>query len=106
MSFFKLGEMVSYKAISILFYVGFIPLIAQSYMLGKNIYETNTYSKSIQVNQNGQIWLTGQEVNNIPLGILGGLVSFIVTMIIWKIICELLIIVFRYFEAGTNKNFQ
>lgn len=104
MTFFKLGKMVSHKAISILFYVGFIPLIAQSYTLGKNIYKTNTYSQSIQLNQNGPAMFTGREVNNAPLGILGGLISFVVMVVIWKIICELLIILFRYFEADMNKN--
>ena len=103
-NFFKLGNLNSIKAISILFYAGLIPLIVQSYIIGKYIYLTNTYMSSVNTIRDGQTWLTGQEVNNAPLGLLGGVVSFVVQLVIWKMVCELLIIFFRYFEMNTKRD--
>ncbi|MDO0824642.1 hypothetical protein [Desulfosporosinus nitroreducens] len=99
---FILGKTTSFRAITILFYMGLIPLIVPSYFLGNFIYLTNTYFEEVQSIYNGQPILSFQDINNAPLGVLGGVVTFVVLSILWKVLCELLIILFRYFESNTQ----
>ncbi|EGW39470.1 hypothetical protein DOT_2523 [Desulfosporosinus sp. OT] len=101
---FIFGKITSFRAITILFYFGLLPLIVPSFYMGNFIYLTNTYSTEIQTSFNGQLMSTFQDVNNVPLGVIGGVVTFIILSIIWKMVCELLIILFKYFETNTQKN--
>ena len=102
--FFKLGNTTAQEAISLLFYIGLLPVLYFSIVFGKYLYLTNMYSKDIWFTKNGQKFYTSEQVNNLPLGIFGGLVFIIVTTIAWKVLCELLIIIFRAIETYTQKN--
>jgi len=88
----EFGNITAKKAIIILFYLGSIPLIISSIMIGRYIYLTNQYYKGITYMENGTRWYTEAKVNNLPLGILSGIVYFVVGIVIWKIVCELLLI--------------
>jgi uncharacterized membrane protein SirB2 len=98
------GNITAQRAITILFYSGIIPLFISSIMFGKNIYLTNKYLKVISYIQNGAERSAQYEANNLPLGIFLGSIYFVVGVIMWKIICELLIIIFRCFETYVQKN--
>ena len=102
--FYKFGETTAKKAISALFFIGLLPLLFTSILFGNYLYLTNMYSKSISFMRDGQKWYTSEQVNNLPLGFLGGFVFFIVIVLVWKILCELLIIIFRAIETYTQKN--
>ena len=76
------GEITAQKGITILFYLGLFPLLYSSILFGNYI-------------------LLGYEyLRNISLGV----VCFIFAILVWKIICELLIIIFRCFETYVQKN--
>jgi len=100
----KFGETTAKRAISVLFFLGLFPLFYISILFGKYLYLTNLYEKSIWFTQNGQRMYTSTMVNNKPLGFLGGLVFFVVTVLVWKVLCELFIIIFRAIETYTQKN--
>lgn len=98
------GEITSKKAITILFYIGIIPILIQSYVIGNTIHLTYTYQKQISYLSNGIPRFTSVETPNIFFGILSGILAFIATLFIWKIICELLIMIFRCFETYARSN--
>ena len=98
------GNITAQKAISILFYLSTIPFFISSIVLGKYIYLTSTYFKDITFMQNGVQMFTETKVNNLPLAILLASIYFILGILIWKIICELLIMIFRCFETYVRKN--
>jgi hypothetical protein len=101
---FNFGETTAKRAVSILFFLGLFPMLYKSIFFGRYLYLTNSYLKSISFLQNGQNVHSGYLVNNLPLGILGGFVLFIVMVLMWKVLCELLIIIFRAIETYTEKN--
>lgn len=98
---YQFGEISSKLLISLLFYTGIIPILYKSTAFGKSVYLHNTYETTIRVGD----YYTGKEVNNQPLGVFAGVVFFLIAIIIWKIVCELIFIIIRYFEQfnrGTN----
>lgn len=101
---FRFGETTAKKAVSLLFYLGLLPLLFSSILFGKYLYLSNTYLKDIWLMQDGQKMYTNKEVSNLPLGIFGGFLSYIVIVLVWKVICELLIIIFSAIETYTHKN--
>lgn len=66
---------------------------------------TNTHNKLIEtvIIDGVETVVDGQFTIEEVSGALLGVLSFILLLIIWKIICELLIILFRYFERNMNK---
>ena len=100
----KFGETTAKDVISALFFIGLLPLLYGSVLFGKYLYLNSMYSKSISFIRDGTQYYTPVEVNNLPLGIFGGLIFFILIVLVWKIVCELLIIIFRAIETYTHKN--
>ena len=76
---FGIGKMDLREGIEILFYFSLLISGVYSFMLGKYLY-----------------------VYNIPLSIFGGIICFIALIVISKIICELLYIIFHAIETYTN----
>lgn len=101
---YKFGKTTAQQAITALFFLGIIPELFASILFGRFLYLSNTYYKGISFLQNGMKTFSEREVNNLPLGVLGGIAFFIVTVLLWKVICELLIIIFRVIETYTQKN--
>jgi hypothetical protein len=97
--FFTLGKLSISYVIQKIFYLGTIFIAFKAYLFGKGIYLTHTYIKDISYYENGQHWYTSTEAQNTPLAILGFIVFFIVVLIMWKFICELLVKFFSYFES-------
>lgn len=95
-SFFRLGKTSIKKTILNLFIAGFIPIIYLSYEFGKFIYSSVAFNKTIS--STGSIKVT-QETGNIYVGILAGIAIFIFYLVLWKVVCELLLAIFKYLEV-------
>ncbi len=93
--FFNLGKTSVKSIISCLFYVGFIPMAYFAYSFGNFMYRTHLYNKVISVKNNVTI---AESANNWVIGLVGGIISFVFYIILWKIICELLLLIFSYLE--------
>lgn len=93
--FFQFGEESLKSIITYLFSIGSFIVAYKAFIFGKAIYLVNFYNKEISYFKDGQRWYTGKEVNNLPLGIVGGIMYFIVIILIWKLVCELLYIIFE-----------
>lgn len=91
----QFGEAKLKTIITNLFCMGCVLIAYKAFIFGKEIYLANFYFKSIKYVQNGQRIYTEREVNNLPLGIFGGVIYFIVILLIWKLVCELLYIIFE-----------
>ncbi len=96
---FKFGEITSKTLVTILFYTGILPIIYQSIEFGKTVYLNNFVEITVK---NGD-WYTGKEINNLPLGIFQGVIVFLISIIIWKVICEIIFIMVRYFEINSRQ---
>ena len=101
--FLSLGKWSVNRIIHYLFYAGMIPIAFQAYTFGKFLYLNNTYLKGASYIQDGQQVYTDYPVPHAPLGFFGAIAFFIVGLLIWKLTCELLLIMFRFFESNTKK---
>ncbi|WBW97100.1 hypothetical protein [Oceanirhabdus sp. W0125-5] len=102
--FRKFGVISAKNAIEILFYLGIFPILMKAIAYGKVMYLSHMYEKEISFIENGMRHYTYRMVNNLPLGIFTGILYFVFGVLIWKIICELLIMIFRCFETYVEKN--
>lgn len=93
--YFAFGEMSLKRVILYLYGLGCLLIIYKAYRWGKSLYLTNFIEKDINYIQNGERWYTSETVNNAPLGILGFFAYFLVFSFIWKLVCELLYIIFE-----------
>jgi hypothetical protein len=97
--FFNLKKRSVKEILSLLYRVGIIPILYKAYLFGYYIYLNNTYDKDFWFVENGQRLSSSKIVNNAPLAIIGGIIFIIVSIFAWKLVCELLLIMFQYFEA-------
>ncbi|QUI24109.1 hypothetical protein HZI73_18215 [Vallitalea pronyensis] len=97
--FFTLGKLSVSYVMHKIFYIGILVIAFKAYLFAKGIYLTHTYMKGIEFVQDGQHLFTSTEVPNKPLAIFGFIIFFIIVLVIWKFICELLIKFFSYFES-------
>lgn len=105
--FIKFGNMSAKNAISIIFYLGVIPIFTKAIQYGKMFIYTNNIVKEVWDKSSIKMVKTGtivQEKTYMVQGIFRGLLYFIIMLIIWKIICELSIKIFRCFEVYVDKN--
>lgn len=87
--FFLLGEMSVDKIITKLFYIGLIPLVFFGYNIS-SIYSITIILRFIRYD-NHYIYLF--------VSIISYILTLIIGLIFWKIVCELLIAIFRCFEV-------
>ncbi|WP_113671563.1 hypothetical protein [Vallitalea guaymasensis] len=103
--FLSLGKMTVSNVIHKIFYIGMIIAAYKSYMFAKVIYMTCTYEKMVRHIEGRNMYsYTSRTVNNAPLAVLGFIIYFIVILILWKLICELLLKFFTFFESH-NKDY-
>lgn len=95
----KFGQSNLNNLVSVLFWVGNIAVAILSFLIGNHIYHTNTYNKVVEQSGN---FTRYQEVNNLPLAIFIGIIALIVGIILWKINCEFIFIIMRYFKTNIN----
>lgn len=102
MGFFKLGEIDSHTATHFLYYGGFPIILFKAIQFGKAI--------KLQSAVNDLAFGKGVQVN-LPQGIEGGGIKgfilgvfyFFIVVFIWKYVCELLYILFKYFESNIKE---
>lgn len=96
---FAFGQVSLRQLCTVLLAAGLILLAVSAIGTGISVYASNTYFTMVQQGE----WYTGVEVNNLPLGIAAGLLVFVVGGILWRICCEAVFIVLRYFQNNTGK---
>jgi hypothetical protein len=101
MKFFNFGEKKAKEIIVLLFLFGVIPIAFYCIMIG-NLYGT-MYSQQTSVPSPYGGFTAATESSGL-LGLFVGLLSFVVVTLVWKLICELLLIIFRCLEVYIRKN--
>lgn len=97
--FFTLGKLSVSYIIHKIFHLGIIFIAYRAYLFGRVVYLTCTYEKQIRHIEGRDLYsYTSVTKNNTSLAILAFIVSFIVVVVMWKFICELLVKFFSYFE--------
>lgn len=105
--FFRLGENDVFSIVHFLYYIGFPIIIFKAFQFGKAMKLQSIVNKvgmgTININPTnfnmyGITWLDSFK------GLIGGVVYFVVIIVAWKLICELIYVLFRYFESNTRKN--
>lgn len=96
---FTFGHIPAIHLVTLLFYTGLIPIVYKAIAFGKSTSLQHTIMKTVP---DGRGMYTGIEVPNASLGILYGLLAFAIGVVVWKVVCEILLIVLRYFERARN----
>src|SRR5689334_16444788 len=99
--FFSLGKKTAKETLQLLYFVGFIPLLLIAFLFGKVISSVFLIESSVPT---GNGWYTGAMTPNYSLGGFVGIVSFVTMAVIWKLLCELLLLVFNSLEVYIRKN--
>lgn len=104
--FFRLGENDIFSIVHFLYYIGFPIILFKAFQFGKVIKLQSVANKigmgSININPTnfnmfGVTWFDSLK------GFIGGAVYFVISIIAWRLICELIFVFFRYFESNTRK---
>lgn len=98
--FLKFGRISVKQLCSLLFWIGSVGILTASSMGGYHIYLTNTYQKVIRQGN----WYTGVEANNLPLGLFCGILYFVIGVLTWRLICEIIYIILQYFQNNTKED--
>lgn len=104
--FFRLGENDIFSIAHFLYYIGFPIILFKAFQFGKEMKLQSVVNKvgmgTISINPTnlnmfGVTWFDSLK------GLIGGAVYFVVIILAWKLICELILVFFRYFESNTRK---
>ncbi|MFL0247212.1 hypothetical protein [Candidatus Clostridium stratigraminis] len=104
--FFRLGENDVFSIVHFLYYMGFPIILFKAFQFGKAIKLQSIVNKVGMGNVNidpsnfnmyGITWFDSFK------GFIGGIIYFVVIIIIWKLICELIFVLFKFFESNTRK---
>jgi hypothetical protein len=104
--FFRLGENDIFSIVHFLYYIGFPIILFKAFQFGKEMKLQGVVNKigvgTIKINPTnlnmfGVTWFDSLK------DLIGGAVYFVVIIIAWKLICELIFVFFRYFESNTRK---
>lgn len=105
--FFRLGENDVFSIVHFLYYIGFPIILFKAFQFGKAIKLQSIATKigigSININQANFKMFSPTWFDSFK-GFISGLLYLIVILIAWKLICELILIFFRYFEGNTKKD--
>ncbi|WP_143042151.1 hypothetical protein [Paenibacillus sp. PDC88] len=91
-NWFALGESDSKQLVTWVFYAGLAIALYYSYIFGKAI---SVLLPTTITESTGFHTYSSVEAPNYALGMIGGILFFFVCMIIWKLLCELLLLVFE-----------
>ncbi len=102
--FLNFGEMETKCITKYLFWAGAALSLIISLLFGKYLYMTNTFEREISFIENGETWYSFEPVNHLPLGIIGGVASFIISMVVLKAACEVLYLIISCMKVYLEKN--
>lgn len=104
--FFRLGENDICSIVHFLYYIGFPIILFKAFQFGKGIKLQSVVNKvgmgTISLNPTNLNLLGATWFDSLK-GWIGGAVYFVVIIAAWKLICELIFVLFRYFESNTRK---
>lgn len=96
---FMVGN-VNYRCLTtFLFYIGLIPIVYWSYNFARYVKMNNYIVQTIQ-NLDGSYSV--MQTNNTILGVIAGVLIVIVFITFWKVLCELLYLIFEVFKNKAN----
>lgn len=104
MGFLKLGESDAYTVTHFLYYIG-MPVVAyKAIQFGKDTNLKKAIREGASVIRNGNIEQVIDGPSVYVSAVFLGILYLFIVMIIWKFICELILIAFKYFESNTKEN--
>jgi len=83
-----------------LFKIGIGIAFVKSFMIGAIIYNVSTYDKTISFISDGVKHFTSTPAPNLPLASVSSIVAFLISVAIWKFVCEFILIVLKYFQSN------
>lgn len=99
--FFHIGKTPIKTLISYLFFISSLPSLYFSYQFGKYISLNFKYDKILSSSGNS---IVSEKANNFHLGLIAGIITFILFIIFFKIVCEFLYLMFMYFKIHIEKS--
>ena len=100
-NFFEFGENTAKEIIRLLFYIGMIPIAFYAIVIGRMAALTFLAEKWVPSSYG---MYTSVMETNYFLGFLTAVIVFIVGIILWKLFCELILLIFRSLEVYIQKN--
>ncbi|WP_053957469.1 hypothetical protein [Inediibacterium massiliense] len=85
-----------------LFHIGILPLFLPAFWLGK--YFAILFPVDCKVPSENPAFYTFETMPNVLLGIFVSICLLIVSIFIWKIICQILLIIFEALESYINRH--
>lgn len=98
--FFTFGELDLKKLCAMVFLGGLPPMLAMAFSLGKAAYGSVLFERSIRVNE---MYTFVQEPSAL-FGILCGAAFFFLGAFLWRLFCEVLYIILRYFHSNAKSD--
>ena len=98
--YLNIGSMTVERVTLLLFWVGEIMIITSAVVVGYIVYLFTTYTKWTTRTEG---WRTGEEVQNLPLGIACGILVFVCGTLLVRLSCEIIHIVLRYLKRDQEK---
>jgi uncharacterized membrane protein len=97
---FRFGEQSLNQIFTYLFLVGSMIIIYGGVLYSRGIYLGNTFMKEIEHFDGTWYSYTYEEVNNLHLAVLIFIVSTVLFILFWRILCELLYIIFNKIQGN------
>lgn len=97
--FFEFGRKSALELVRTLFYAGLLPILYAAYRFGK-MFALMHPIQGMSLQSDG--FYAGSERPGWILGLIAGGTALIVAVIVWKAVCEMLLVALRYFERGTG----
>lgn len=98
------GKLEAKHIVRYLFWAGTALSAIASLLFGKYLYMTNTYDRETSFMQNGETWHSFEPVNHLPLGIGGAIASFVISIVILNVVCEVLYLIISCMKVYLEKN--
>ena len=84
--------------VKLLFWIGALGIYAVSMFVGYTVSAAHVWHRMVQISDGR--W-TSVAQNHWPLGFLTGFVCFVISFLLWRLVCEMLYIVLNYFKENT-----
>lgn len=91
---FSFGKCTVQTITKLLYLFGCVPIFCFSYIVIRNYYLFNTTTKITKdIVNHSTLGNVEVAVHNLPMAILIGVVTFLVLIVLWKIVCEILFLI-------------
>jgi hypothetical protein len=97
--FLDFGSYGVKRLTELLFWAGSLGVAVASWFIGHGVSAANVWHRTVQ---QADGWWTGVAQNNWPLGIFVGLLCFVIGILFWRLVCEMIYIILNYFKENTK----